>query len=699
MDKDTNTAAAIPDAPRELGLLRVVGNAELDAEEKKLDAAMADAEKENNTPLLRGLAAYVMSCWESARDAKNMGISERLVAAQQARRGEYSTQKLQQIKGVGGSEEYARVTANKCRVAEAWLRDVYLGQTEKPWTLNPTPSPSLPPAAMEDVRKQVSAELAQVVGTIGEPPPPEMIQSRRNELQDAISSRMRDEARSAVERMERKMEDQLLEGGFESEWGKFINDLVTYPAAHFKGPVLRRRSVVKWEQSGASWQPRTKSVISTEFERVDPARAYPSPNATTPQEGYFIEHVTFARDDLYELIGMEGFSDDAIRAVLSEYGSGGLVDWLGFTDLTEQMRRNEGMDRDKGPLIDIDGIEYHGPVRGADLIEWSGDDDIVPDAEADYEACVWMVGRWVIKATLNYDPTKTRPYFKASWEELPGSYWGLGLVDTLSDVQGVVNAAVRSLVNNMAMASGPQVTVNVDRLPPGESITTLTPWKIWQTNDGDYQGAGGGKPIEFFQPDANVNDLITVIEKFYQFADDWSLIPRYMSGNDKVGGAGRTASGLSMLLNAANKGLKGVVSQIDNGVLAPMLSKLYTFNMLFDEDETLKGDAQAQAKGAVSLMQLETLQLRRNEFLNATANEYDSQIVGLEGRAEILREIAKGLDLDPGRIVPPRGANQGQQPQPQAAAPTPGPAPNGETLMNGAATTDNFSPSSLRTPQ
>jgi TolA-binding protein len=120
----------------------------------------------------------------------------------------------------------------------------------------------------------------------------------------------------------------------------------------------------------------------------------------------------------------------------------------------------------------------------------------------------------------------------------------------------------------------------------------------------------------------------------------------------------------------------------------------YTNNMLYSDDQTLKGDASVVARGAVSLMQLETLQLRRNEFLTATANPMDSQIVGLEGRAEILREVAKGLQMDINKVVPKKL----QQPVPQQAQPggQQPPAANQETLQNGAAVTDNFSPNSMR---
>jgi len=244
----------------------------------------------------------------------------------------------------------------------------------------------------------------------------------------------------------------------------------------------------------------------------------------------------------------------------------------------------------------------------------------------------------------------------------------------------------------MSMASGPQAVVNVDRLPPGEEIEGMQPWKIWQVHDSQYGGSGA--PINFFQPNTNSAELLNVLERFYTFADDWSLIPRYMqgSGGGLSGGIGRTASGLSMLFNAANKGLKGVVSTVDTNVLSPLIEAMYAFNMMYNDDESIKGDAQVEARGAISLMQLETLQLRRNEFLQATANPMDSQIVGPEGRAEILREVAKGLEMDVNRLVPRRGQvpqlppQEGQQ-QPQVGG--------GQNLENGAAVTDNFSPNGM----
>lgn len=674
-----------------IGLIRVASNADIEREESQA-AALQAAHEANQRPLLQGLAKHVTDCWQAARDAKN-AVLPRLLRAQRARMGEYDAAKLAHIRAFGGSEEYARVTANKCRIVEAWLRDVFLGQTDKPWTLNPTPKPDFPAEAEQEIRTKLSQEVAAVFVQTGSVPDPTMVRSALASELEAFEERLRDEARKSTQRMERLMADQHVQGGFDDALGFFIANMVTFPAAIMKGPVLRRHKTLTWKNApGGSVTPEVVDEVSMEFENVDPFRFYPAPGITNPQQGYVIEHQTFTYEDLYALIGVPGFNEEAIRAVLSECAGGGLHDWLGFVEDGTNTTMDAVPRELRQRVYSIDCLEFHGPVKGQDLLDWGIDPEEVQDSDAAYEACVWLIGNWVIKAQLNYDPLGMRNYYKTSYEELPGEFWGMGLPDILDDVQGVANAAVRALVNNMGMASGPQVSVNIDRLAAGEEVTNLTPWRIWQTTESQF--GSSAPPIEFFQPNSNVQELLGILEKFYQFADDFSLVPRYMAGSDKVSGAGRTASGLSMLMDAANKGLKGVVANIDLRVLTPLLQRQYAHNMMFHPDNTVKGDAQVVARGAVSLMQLETLQLRRNEFLQATANPLDAQIVGLDGRAEILRETARGLEMDTTKVVPPREVlAQRQAAQGLAAAPgqAPAPAPGGEQLQNGAAVTDNFS--------
>ena len=105
--------------------------------------------------------------------------------------------------------------------------------------------------------------------------------------------------------------------------------------------------------------------------------------------------------------------------------------------------------------------------------------------------------------------------------------------------------------------------------------------------------------------------------------------------------------------------------------------------MRYDTDESIKGDVQIQPRGAINLAIKETTNVRRIEFLNATANPVDAEIIGKEGRAAILREIAKGLQMPVDDIIPTREkelymlrseANMAAQ-QAQAQAQQPAPVP------------------------
>jgi hypothetical protein len=108
------------------------------------------------------------------------------------------------------------------------------------------------------------------------------------------------------------------------------------------------------------------------------------------------------------------------------------------------------------------------------------------------------------------------------------------------------------------------------------------------------------------------------------------------------------------LMGSAGKGIRQVVMHIDNDVIKPIVHRQFVYNMRYDEDESVKGDVDIMPKGAVNLAVKETVNMRRIEFLNATANEMDMQIVGKEGRSAILREVAKGLQMPVDDIIPSR---------------------------------------------
>ena len=183
--------------------------------------------------------------------------------------------------------------------------------------------------------------------------------------------------------------------------------------------------------------------------------------------------------------------------------------------------------------------------------------------------------------------------------------------------------------------------------------------------------------MKFFQPSSNAQELLVVYEKFTQIGDELSAIPRYITGSDRVGGAGRTASGLAMLMGNSAKILQTVAANIDGDVVEPVIEELYDLTMLTDQSGLLRGDESIVVLGVNVAMQRETQRQRQLEFLQITANPADLQITGVRGRANVLRAVAEGIGLPGTDIVPPdeeikaqQGAGGGGAPgQPPGGAP------------------------------
>ena len=690
------------------GFMQAAGNAAIDKTKAKDDAAAAARFE----PVVEELAGHIRSAWTRNHDAKRE-VNERMIRALRQRQGKYDPETLRQIRQIGGSEVYMRIVAAKCRGVSAWLRDVLLANgSERPWELDPTPMPELPPDKMMSVREEMAktvAQLGQAGMPINVPEMRRLLEMRKHQM----LGELRSDAKAKAEQMERYMEDQLVEGGFQMALAQFIDDLTTFPAAILKGPIIRKRRKLAWVQGAEGWEAKDEERFVPEWERVSPFDLYPSPQAESVNEGELIEKHRLSRAELKAMVGVEGYSEEKINTVLEEYGEGGLVDWTDFDSEREDVE--EKSDTSSNPDNLIDALQYWGSVQGKMLIEWGMDEKDIPDPLDEYEIEAWLIGTHVIKAVVNPDPLNRRPYFKTSFETVPGTFWGIAVPDLIEDVENMCNATARALSNNMGIASGPQAWIDVDRLAVGEDVTNLFPWKIWQVRS-DTTGANA-KPLEFFQPGSNAQELMAVYEKFSVLADEYSGVPRYMTGESPTGSVGRTASGLSMLMGHAGKIMKQVVANIDTDVFSPLLERLHGYNMRYSDDETVKGDVRVIARGINSLTMKETAQVRRNEFLAATANQFDMNIIGPNGRAAVLREVAKTLDMNVDRVVPdpdmlaaqqqlaqlmappmPAGSEQapGSPQQPKEAAPQQGngqgPSQSGQQLMDGAPQQDNFQP-------
>jgi len=603
------------------------------------------------------LSRHIGDCWERAKFAKTE-ITERLLKCERQRRGVYDPEREIEIAKTGGSDIFMRITDIKARAAANWITDVMIGNGRRVFELDPANEPELPPEIAAGIVELVQLEQQAFLEQGGQVHP-EAFRVRMEQVHDQIINRMREEADKTANRMENKIDDQLSSGGFDNALREFIDDFVTYPTAILKGPVIRRKKQMKW---GPKFQPVIINDFSRETYRVNPHDAFPSPNSSSVNDNFFIERMRLTRSALQSMRSAPGVSDAEIDQVLERFGETGFRQWL----MGDQERdRLEGKPHALLYTREvIEAIEFWGSVSGKMLMDW-GYKGKKLDPYKEYEITAIQIGPFIIKCILNPDPLGARPYEIAQWVPIPGAFWGTALTEQMRDVQIMCNAAARSLANNMAIASGPQAEIAVDRLPDGEPITQMFPWKIWQTTS---DRTGGGQPaVRFFQPNMNAQELMAVYQYFMKQADEVTGVPSYVYGGGAGSGAGRTASGLSMLMDNAAKGIKNSIASIDV-VVASVVQRMYVHNMLYDPDMSCKGDFKIRARGAMGLVAKEQLQMRRNEFLQATANPVDLQIVGAEGRAYLLRELAESLQMDTDKLVPTTEKLEFKQEQMQAMA-------------------------------
>lgn len=594
------------------------------------------------------LGAHVRRAWQAARIAKEHHERTLLDALRQ-RNGEYDHDVLRAIQEQGGSEIFMMLTQVKCRATESWIMEILFPPGEKPFSVEPTTVPELKPEQHKKIDERVMME-AQKAMAMGLAPTPDQVRQRVEEVEGRVMELRQQFADERASRMQKHIEDVTEEGGWQDELEEFISDFVTYPTAFFKGPILVNKKRLHWaEDQFGEVHPATEKKLVRKYRRVSPFDIYPAPDARNLHDGPLIEVMRWRRKELYDLIGAPGYDEEAIRAVIQEYGDIGHR--IRTTHDNERQRLEGREHEDWTSDTVIEGLNFWGEVRGAWLLQWGVPAELIPDLDDDYEANVVMIGPHVIRAALNPHPLGRRPYNCNSFERVNGQIWGKGIPQIISDLQDMCNSAARSLANNMALSSGPMVDLQIDRLADGETVGDFHPWRIFQTTESKH-GAGSRPAIQFFQPDSNAKELMEVFRFFSELADEYSGIPPYAQGSTaRTGGAADTATGLSMLMDSAARGVKRGIKAID-WVIRQSIQGTFEDIMLYEDMPEIKGDVKIVARASTALANRERQAVRRNELLQTISNPVDQQIVGMLGRRKILEDMFQSYDIDPGEILP-----------------------------------------------
>lgn len=617
-------------------------------------------------------------CWkefQAARDNRRE-VTDLMLQDLRALRCEYDPEDLAIIKAEGGSQIYLPLIANKVRLAVALMYAIYM-ESSRPFNGRPSTIPEIPPDIMAAIQQQAMAK-AQMAGAIA--PTGLIDQEVVFNLIDGIKAdvirRAKDWAQARADYNADQVNDVLQEGGFYEVLPDFFHDFCAMRGGFIKGPTVRMVRDIDWSPQGGAQVNRKPKRVYTAPSCFD---MFPGPGAVTVNDSTLSERIKVTRAELYEMRDAPGFNPAVVDQVLVEFDNGHkLTNW--YWEDTERARletlTNDAMFRVNHGTIDL--IEHWTHCSGQELLDFGMDPAMVDDPLKPYSVVAWLCGTdRVLGVRINDDPLQRRPYFKGGFSAVRGSFWYEGVCSIGRQYARMANATARAMSNNIGMAAGFITELQVDRLARGEQPRKPIPYDLFQTNQA--RNGASGPAMFFHQPNLNSQHYQAIIDQYSAMLDEALGLPGFLSGINEESGAGGTSSGLAQLRQMQSTAFGYATMSVDqciNGVCeathrdllltpdGPQVNATDPSN-----PRQIVGDVFFEARGARSAAERQATQVRLNELLNATNNNTDMAIIGIPGRAELLREAFSGFEgVNVDRVVPSRDLLIMQQAQQQLQA-------------------------------
>lgn len=576
---------------------------------------------------------------------KDQYISDRVMLEQQwlrnlrQYRGVYDPDVLSRIPN-DKSKAYPRDTRNKVKAFVAKMLEMMFPAQETNWMLGVTPFPSLPEDVTNEVIQKLQQEklieAQQASEQVGQPVPPEELDN--DEIEDALMV----EAKERRDRMQKLIEDQLVDSG--SNWvsrcKRVVRSGAIYGVGVVRAPVVVQQDERVWDldEATGTYESRVEYQDRPTDEFVKVWDIYPDLSASTwfEQEGGF-ERMVFSRQTLIDLLDRPGIRTDVLRRYLRDHKEGNYV-VRSYESELKTINNEQISDQNKRERR-YEIFRWYGDCRGKDLIE-AGIDGIDDDYDT-YLADVWLLDNEIIFADLAPFGKRFSDVYHAYIyaEDEEAGLTGVGMPEELRDRQMSICATTRALYDNIAASAGPIYEVAVDLLKTNSRNKSLTAFTVLERE-------GEGPDLQYpavrqISTDNVIPMISNVIKGERELFDLESNIPSWTMGNAQpLGEAFRTSANMSQMAGGANMVTKDHVRSFDIFV-SSVINAYLQWNMEFGTDEDAKGDYQVQAKGAISLVAKEVRGAALDQFMS-TLNVEERAL--LKSR-ETLLERLKSRDL------------------------------------------------------
>ena len=608
------------------------------------DAVVADAGTNNIIP-------FIMEKYYRADDYREQD-EQRWLRAYRNYRGLYGSDV--QFTEAEKSRVFIKVTKTKTLAAYGQIVDVLFANNKFPLSVEPTELPegvakdvSFDPKEPEEIANKSMESPYGFRGDGNDLPKgatERSLQERLGPLQEKLSEveNLKEEvgktpssvtfspAMIAAKAMEKKIMDQLEESSANKSLRSTAFEMALFGTGVMKGPFAVDKEYPNWGDDG-EYDPTFKTI--PQVSHVSVWNFYPDPDSTNMDEAqYVIERHKMSRSQLRSLKKRPHFRPQVIEDAIEAGENYDKKSWE--DDLADYAPENY--------IERFEVLEYWGNCDVDMLLQQ--DIEIPKELQKldEIQVNVWICNGKLIRMVINPFKPARIPYVAAPYELNPYSFFGVGVAENMDDTQTLMNGFMRMAVDNAVLSGNLLIEVDETNLVPGQDLSVY-PGKVFRR-----QGGAPGQAI-FGTKFPNVaGENLQLFDKARQLADESTGMPSFAHGQTGITGVGRTASGISMLMNAAAGSIKTVIKNVDDYLLKPLGEGLFKFNMQFDYDPQIKGDLEVKARGTESLMANEVRSQRLMQFLQVSSNPALAPFAKFQ---YIIREIAKAMDLDPDKVT------------------------------------------------
>lgn len=513
------------------------------------------------------------------------------------------------------SDTFVQITKMKVMAAYSMVIDILLQGGKIPFTLKPSPWDMV---VFEDL--------------------PEI---QRKQIEDAMDD------------MKGLIQQQLVDCHADRQLMKTVMSAAIYGETYAKYFVHEVERTGFQQDSIRQWAPYRNLVTSPAFEYVSNWAIYRDLETEDLQAGQgIIQRSMISPYELRQKMGGGYWIDDAIERAIAEADepsqTQGSKDTStlppGLRNIQHRFKTMEHLEFwGRAPRILVEQFEKElkrstvkeASIQMFDFLDFEHDGDEV-------EIMAVMADDEVVRYSRN--KPNSRPYYRTVWEIALDETSGTGVPKNLRSIQKVINGGVRAFEDNKKLSANVMAAVKRQFLPNWDGV--IKPGAEIEISDECDDARKAIQQVVIQDVGQTLLDLIGIFERY---ADEASQLPKIMQGAMHEKQKPDTLGEISILQANAGKYLGGVIKNFDEGLIEPVVTDFYKYNMEDPGVKKGKGNYIAKPLGFTSF---QNQVVRLHKLMQGLSLVMSSEVLMAETKVrEVLEEIWKAFDIDTAQVM------------------------------------------------